>query len=185
VTILAFRGGMLAKSGHNHVIASPDLTGTIYVADDIARSSFDIHVPVAQLTVDEPALRAQAGADFPPDVPESAKEGTRRNMLSEALLNGAQYPEIVLSTAKIAPSSKPHSVQASVQVTVRSQVHTILVPVHYELRNGDLIVSGEVPLKQTDLGLTPFSALLGALQVQDELTVRFRIVARPAATRAA
>jgi hypothetical protein len=46
-----------------------------------------------------------------------------------------------------------------------------------------LIVSGELPIKQTDLGLTPFSAMLGALQVQDELRVRFRIVARRAQTK--
>jgi len=39
-------------------------------------------------------------------------------------------------------------------------------------------------LKQSELGLTPFSALLGALQVQDEMRVRFRIVARAAGTEA-
>jgi hypothetical protein len=37
-------------------------------------------------------------------------------------------------------------------------------------------------LKQTDLGLTPFTALLGALQVVDEMKVRFHIVARAATT---
>src|SRR5262245_40217049 len=31
LTILAFRGGALAKAGHNHVIASHDVSGTFYV----------------------------------------------------------------------------------------------------------------------------------------------------------
>jgi hypothetical protein len=35
-----------------------------------------------------------------------------------------------------------------------------------------------VTVRQSDLGLTPFSALLGALQVQDEVRLRFRILAR-------
>jgi hypothetical protein len=37
--------------------------------------------------------------------------------------------------------------------------------------------SGSVALRQTALGLVPFSVMLGALQVQDELTVKFRLVA--------
>jgi hypothetical protein len=32
-------------------------------------------------------------------------------------------------------------------------------------------------LRQSDLGLTPFSVMLGALQVQDEMHIKFKIVA--------
>src|SRR5690348_10758175 len=85
LTILVYRGGALASAGHNHVIASHDLSGTIYVPPELLQSSFEVHVPVATLTVDEAALRAQQpAAEFPADVSESAKEGTRRNMLGEA-----------------------------------------------------------------------------------------------------
>ena len=101
LTILAFRGGTLAKVGHNHVIASHDVTGAFYLPDDVSQSTFELHVPVAQLTIDEPELRAKEGPDFPTDVPDSAKEGTRRNMLSEALLNGTQFPEITLVSQHI------------------------------------------------------------------------------------
>lgn len=188
LTILAFRGGALAKAGHNHVIASHDLTGTFYVPQDVLRSTFELHVPVAQLVIDEPGLRAQEGPDFPTDVPDSAKEGTRRNMLSEALLNGAQFPDLSLVSQHIesvegAVGSTGATVRADVQVTIRATTHTISVPVSYSLTNGELVASGELPIKQTDLGLTPFSAMLGALQVQDELRVRFRIVARQAQTQ--
>jgi len=187
LTILAFRGGALAKAGHNHVIASRDVTGTIYVSPDALSSTFEIHVPVAQLTIDEPQLRALEGPDFPTDVPDSAKEGTRRNMLSEALLNGAQYPDITLVcqriTAAAAGAPMGANVQADVQVTIRGQVHSLSIPMHYDLGDGQLVVSGELPIKQTDLGLTPFSAMLGALAVQDELRVRFHIVAHAAKVR--
>jgi hypothetical protein len=103
-------------------------------------------------------------------------------MLSEALLNGAEYPEITLVSGRIQPGTMGSSVQADVQVTVRGQSHTVAgVPVTWSLTGGELIAAGELPVKQTDLGLTPFSAMLGALQVQDELRVRFRLVARAAA----
>jgi polyisoprenoid-binding protein YceI len=183
LTILAFRGGPLAKAGHNHVIASHDIRGTFYVPDDVLRSSFELHVPVALLTIDEPELRAQQGPDFPAEVPESAKEGTRRNMLSEALLNEAQYPQLILTSQRIERGTMGSSVQADVQVTIRGLSHGIAVPVAYSLAGGELVATGELPIKQTDLGLTPFSAILGALQVQDELHVKFRIVAREARTQ--
>ena len=70
LTILVYRGGTLGSAGHNHVIASHALRGTIYVPRDVLSSSFEVHFDVATLTVDEPALRAQlASPDFPPDVP--------------------------------------------------------------------------------------------------------------------
>lgn len=183
LTILAFRGGALGKAGHNHVIASRDISGTFYVPDDVLRSSFELHVPVAQLTIDEPGLRAQEGPDFPTEVPESAKQGTRRNMLSQALLDGVNYPEITLIGQHIERGSMGASVLASVQITVRGQPHTISLPVAYSLLKNELVASGDLPIKQSDLGLTPFSAMLGALQVQDELRVRFRILAREAPVR--
>jgi polyisoprenoid-binding protein YceI len=185
LTILAFRGGALAKAGHNHVIASHEVSGTFYVPDDVMRSTFELRVPVASLTVDEPQLRAKEGPDFPTEMPESAKEGTRRNMLSEALLSAAEYPEITLASGRIQPGATGSSVQADVRITLRGQSHTIPVAVAYSLEGGKLVASGELSIKQSDLGLQPFSAMLGALQVQDELRVRFHFLARAAAVKGA
>jgi polyisoprenoid-binding protein YceI len=187
LTILVYRAGPLASAGHNHVIASHTLSGTIYVADEPQRSSFELRVPVAEFTVDEQALRAQqSAADFPPDVPESAKEGTRHNMLGPQLLDAEHYPEITLRAVRLdaapgpgaATAANGGAVQAHVEATVRGAQHAFDVPVRYELGSGQVVASGELTLRQSDLGLTPFSAMLGALQVKDEMHVSFRIVAR-------
>ena len=200
LTIRVYRGGTLASAGHNHLIASHALTGTIYVPADVMRTSFEAHIPVAAFTVDEAALRAQEhSADFPPEVPDAAREGTRRNMLGEALLDSERNPQIVLRSVRLESAGQPaastgseagseaggeaRAVLARVQTTVRGEVRTISVPVRYQFTAGALIASGEAPLRQSDIGLTPFSALLGALQVQDEMRVRFRIVARAADSR--
>ena len=187
LTILVYRGGALASAGHNHVIASHDLSGAIFIPAEILHSSFEIHVPVATLTVDEAALRAeQSAADFPPDVSEGAKEGTRRNMLGEALLDAEHNPEIVLRSLQLEPAggaaADSATVLAHLQSTVRGQQRSFTVPVRYRLAgDGSLEAAGEFPLRQSELGLTPFSAMLGALQVQDEMRVSFHIVARAAA----
>jgi hypothetical protein len=77
------------------------------------------------------------------------------------------------------------SVLAHVECTVRGQQRAVTVPVSYRLEGGTLQVSGEFPLRQSDLGLTPFTAMLGALAVQDQMRIRIRILARAARTRGA
>jgi hypothetical protein len=188
LTIRVYRGGTLGSAGHNHLIAAHALSGTIYVPAEVMRTSFEAHVPVAAFTVDEPALREEEHSpDFPPDVPDGAREGTRRNMLGEALLDSGRNPQIVLRAVRLESGGEAggetRAVLARVQTTVRGELRTISVPVRYQLTAGTVIASGEAPLRQTDIGLTPFSALLGALQVQDEMRVRFRIVARAADSR--
>lgn len=181
LVVLVYRAGALAALGHNHVIACRCLTGVVYVPADPLRASFDLRVPVKQLTVDDPALRAaEQSGDFPRDVPQSARQGTRHNMLSAALLDASDYPDIALQAKSLRPASdgKPHDAVAEVLLRVRGELHPISVPVHYDLQPHEIVVTGRFPLEQRALGLTPFSTLGGALQVKDAMTVRFRLVAR-------
>lgn len=178
LTVRVYRGGPLARAGHNHIIASHSLTGVVYVPEDPTRGGFDIHFPVGELAVDEDSLRAQAGPDFPPGVPEDAKAGTKRNMLGPALLEADRYPEIILQSEAI--QRGPEGLQAQVRVVVRDRASSVIVPLNYELRGDTLQVRGEVTLKQTDLGLTPFSLFGGALRVMDEIKVQFNVVAHAA-----
>ena len=179
-----YRGGTLAAAGHNHVIAAHTLAGTCYLPEDALRASFEVRLAVAELTVDERELRAlEPAAEFPPDVPQSAREGTRRNMLSAAVLDAAEYPEIVLRAERLEPAAAGAAgeLTAHIETQVRDQRRSIAVPLRYQLAGDTLTVSGETALKQSDLGLAPFTAFMGALAVQDEMRVRFRIVARAAA----
>ena len=179
LTVLVFRGGALAKAGHNHVIASHSLTGAAWVPADAQRASFEVHVPVNDFTIDEPKLRALEGAEFSAAVPDSAREGTKKNMLSEPMLDGARFPEVVLRSKRLESGSE--GMLASVSVEIRGQTREVTVPVRYEIQGNEVRAQGEFALKQTDLGLTPFSLLGGALRVEDEMRVKFLVVARAAA----
>ena len=66
---------------------------------------------------------------------------------------------------------------AEVESTVRAAVRQLAVPVRYRLEATTLSVTADFPLRQSDLGLQPFSAMLGALQVADEMRVSLRLVA--------
>jgi hypothetical protein len=176
VHILVYRAGTLAKAGHNHVVTSRALEGVVYLTPQIERSQFRIVLPVATFVVDDAEARRGAGPEFAADVPQTAREGTRRNMLSPALLAGDDFPEITLASSRI--EAAPGGALATVEVRVRDRTSTLAIPVRYEQKANELLADGEVTVRQSDLGLTPFSALLGALQVQDEIRLRFRILAR-------
>jgi len=63
-------------------------------------------------------------------------------------------------------------------VVVRDQTRRVAVPLKYSFDGDALTTSGELTLRQTDFGLTPFSLFGGALRVEDEMKVKFRVVAR-------
>lgn len=174
--ILAFRGGPMAKLGHNHVIASHHLDGMVYATEDPLRTRFDIRFPVNELTVDEPAMREISGPEFANVVPQNARDGTRGNLLSPPLLDGANYPAIRLRALEVAAAGEGYDV--GVEITIKDQAHMVRVPVTLRREAGSLVASGEFPLQQSALGLKPFTAAMGALAVIDELKVRFEIVAR-------
>jgi polyisoprenoid-binding protein YceI len=181
LVVLVYRAGPLAAFGHNHLVACRCIGGMIYVPHDPAQASFDLRIPVGRLTVDDPAMRAaEHSADFPADVSESAQQAVRHNMLTAPVLDSAQYPDIVMQAQGLQHSSdgKPGDIIARVLIRLRGESRSITVPVHYDLRANEVVASGEFPLEQTDLGLTPFSTLGGALSVRNGMTVRFRLVAK-------
>lgn len=167
VVVEVRRGGSLAKFGHDHVIASHDVTGFVATAE--GRS--DLYVALDRLIVDEPGLRAEAGFDTQPS--ESDIAGTRRNML-ERVLDAAQYPFV---TVRVAGSGGDSRV-LEVAVTLHGVTRALQVPARFESAGEELGVSGRFSLKQSDFGITPFSILGGAIQVQDRVDLRFRIHAR-------
>jgi hypothetical protein len=173
VRILVYRGGALSAAGHNHLIASHNLSGVVYVHDDVRHCGFDLVMPVTLLEVDEADLRQQEGEDFKAQVPDSAKQATRKNLLSEALLDGEHYPGIELSSTKIEGTKE--AMQASVHIKVKDQERDIQVPVAVQYEGDRLTATGEFQVKQSELGLKPFSVLGGALQVQDQMKVKFSI----------
>ena len=62
---------------------------------------------------------------------------------------------------------------------VRDVQTRLELPVNVEQRDAlTLVASGEATLRQSQFGLVPFSVMMGALQVQDEMQLQFRIVAR-------
>ena len=165
VAVTVRRGGMMARLGHDHVVASHTLTG--HAAPGLGRA--DVAFRVDQLTVDEPQLLRDAGIATSP-APE-AVEGTRKNMLGP-VLDAQRYPVVTLH------AELPADGRLRVAVTLHGVTRRLELPAAVQVDAAQVTASGTARLKQTDFGITPFAVGAGLLSVQDELEVRFRIVAR-------
>lgn len=176
IRVLVYRGGPLAKYGHNHVIRLTRVEGDVYLAPDFHDSGFDLVLPLREVVVDPSEARADEGDEFATNLSPQAKEATLDNMLGSQVLYAGGYPEIhIRSVALLGPAWGP---EATVRVTLHGVERDMTVPIAIAHSGDELIVTGLLRLRTSDFGMTPFSVLGGGLQVQDEVKVRFRIVAR-------
>lgn len=164
IALTVRRGGTLARLGHDHVVASQDLQG--YVAP--AQGRADLYLALDSLTVDDAALRAEAGLDTQPSADDIA--GTRANML-EKVLQTAQFP-FALIQVRADPAAAG---DLAVDLTLRGVTRRFSVPARMALERNGLQVQGTLAFDQSSFGIVPFSVLGGALQVQDRVELRFDV----------
>ena len=178
VRFLVYKAGALASFGHDHVVQATDMQGDVYLAADFQASGFSLTLPVSGFTVDDPVLRSVEGPDFAKQPSQAAMDGTRKNMLGPALLDAEHYPEVKIRSVKLlGPDWGP---DVTVRITLRGTSRDLTVPIAVERSGDTLTITGSFELKQSDFGITPFSALGGGLQVADGMRVRLRLVAQKA-----
>jgi polyisoprenoid-binding protein YceI len=175
VHVLVYRAGSMARLGHNHVVSSKDLSGTLLLHNDLARSRLELTLPVASLIVDDPKSRAIEGEEFAAEVPQEARDGTRRNLLRPEVLDVERFPVITLRSVAFAGTRAAPSLM--MRVTIKDVSRDVVVLANVQEADKLVLAEGEFAIQQSDFGITPLSVGLGAVQVQDKLRIRFRIVA--------
>ena len=175
IRVLTYRDGALAHLGHNHVIVSDGVTGSVWLGDDVAAGLVRIVVPASSLAVDDDARRAEAGEGFADPVPDDAKRATRDNMLSEQLLNADDFAFVQATCGDI--RNKPETTIDCV-VELAGKTVTLTMPLVLDIGDTRISARGEVTVTHEQLGLTPFSAAGGAIRVADGMTLGYSIVAQ-------
>jgi len=179
--------GRLARLGHNHLVSSTQLSGNAWVdADQTLRAQ--VQVLVADLNVDDPSLRAayntpsnEAWADTYTSTP-SAKNiaDTRKNMLGPRVLDAKNHPALLVSMRAPAAGAEfdaasAGNINATLLITVRGGQSQIPIALLWERTGPDRMAwQTEFKTSHSALGLTPFSALGGALAVADDMTLEVR-----------
>jgi hypothetical protein len=173
IRVLAWPDGPLKRFGHHHVISHHSISGTVDVAPNPLDSSFQLELAVADLQVDDPELRALEGEEFEGEVPQKDIDGTRTNMLSEPLLHGEQFPMIRVESAAIEGSLPDATIV--VNVVVKGTEQTVSFPASIELTDDRFMVRGQRDIMHGEFGLSPFTAMGGALSVRDLLVFKYEI----------
>lgn len=167
ITLKVYRSGRLARLGHNHVITSNALAGWISFRD---KPFAELYLPVAALIVDDPDARRAASVGFESIPSERDIAGTRRNMLGDKLLAAEKHPFILISLSALDADT------AKAEITVAGQQSSMSLPVTVTTESNALRASSTFQLSHDALGLTPFSALGGAITVADEIDVEVALV---------
>ena len=167
LTITVRRGGALARLGHDHVVASHTLQGVVAPAPGRAQFRFRLD----EMTVDEASLRQAAGLTTTPSA--DAIAGTRHNMLVR-VLEAERYPWVSIEARRTGNKQV-----FDADITLHGVTRTVHLPVRVEqAADGRLQASGSLLMKQSDFGIVPFAVLGGAMAVQDQMELAFRITAR-------
>jgi polyisoprenoid-binding protein YceI len=171
--VLAWPDGPLKRFGHHHVISHHGISGSVELAENPLDSTFSLELAVADLVVDDPDLRAEEGEEFAGEVPEEDIEGTRANMLGERLLHGEQHPQIRIQSDSIQGAMPDVTIIAT--FIVKGVEQSVTVPARIELTDDSFVATGELELMHDAFGLSPFTAMGGALSVRDLLVLKYEI----------
>lgn len=174
--ILVYRAGLLGDMGHNHVIHTRSLSGSVdYDQADITQSKVELTFAIDSLVIDDAELRDQEGEDFPGAVPEKDITGTRKNMDTK-VLHTEKFPQIAARSVKI--DGEMPDLLMTMAIDIHGDTQTLVVPVTVTEDAGSLRVVGQVDVMQSALGVTPLKILFGTIAVQDEITIKLDILAR-------
>lgn len=182
VVIRVYRAGSLARLGHNHVIATSALTGTVDLTSPLSASRLEIGFDKTALQVDDPTLRARSGEAFAEALPPDAIEGTRENMLGPRLLDAERYPRVSVravgidGTLPATPQAPAEALTVHAMITVLEEPFPVSFPVQVRREGERLVATGSRTLTHGALGLEPFSVMLGALSVRDEMEITYSII---------
>ncbi len=171
------RAGPLARMGHNHVVHSNGLTGVINLASDLEESSASFELPLSSFIVDEQSERDRAAADqregFDTQPGRRAIEGTRRNMMSEDVLNEELFPTISANISTV--SVLEEQWRFNIALNISGNTVELELPAEVNVSEGNINVSASFSLQHEDLGLSVFTALGGSLRVAERLDFELEI----------
>ncbi len=175
IRVLIYRAGLFSGLGHNHVIASNNLSGTMHCNDQVTDTRVYLSFPVESLVVDTSDIRKLEGDDFAKPVSDKDIKSTRNNMLGSKLLDAKSHALIEIRTTAV--EGTVDSLVVTADMTVAGHTNSISFPARAVLSGNQITITGIVTIAHKDLGLKRYSVAFGTLKVHENITVRFEIVA--------
>lgn len=167
-------------AGHDHGIEGRVAAGEIHLdrAEQVGELTFDLRSLAADTTP------ARQFFKLPGETPADTQAEVTGNMQGPSVLNIAQFPKAQLTIHRLRPlppeagqTAQPYQLDG--EFTLHGVKKGLQFVATSESVNGMIRLRGRFTMKQTDFGIKPFSKLLGAVGVADELQVYGDIYLRP------
>lgn len=156
--VLTFKEGLLSAVAHDLQIR----VGTFTIDVDDTTHAITARFDPASLKV---IGAVQDGAVREGALSDADKQKIEHTIADEVLAVRA-FPDIRFTSTQVQPEGEGFRVWG--ELTLHGRTKAIVFPVH---RRADRYVA-EVTIHQPDFGIKPYSALLGALKIKPDVTVR-------------
>lgn len=159
--ILTGVAGRAAKMGHRLTIGMGSWQAAVKWAGG--------EPTAAELTVDVDSLQVLGGEGGLTPLAGPEKAVARSNALKS--LDAKKFPQIRFTAGDIAKTAAGYRLTGTVEIHGTSRPQTVEVKVD---DRGDTIgLSAQARLTQSEFGVKPYSLMMGALKVADEVTLDF------------
>ncbi|MDQ6839831.1 MAG: YceI family protein [Actinomycetota bacterium] len=158
LTVRTKKAGVGAKMAHNLVLEAKSWSGTVtFNADDPTASNAEVTVQPSSLEV----------IDFNGGM-KPLSDGDRKDIaknINDKALQTTKYPDITFRSTSVAGGGSAYTVEGQLTITDQTKPATLDVSID----GAQVVIKGRVV--QTDFGVKPYSAMLGALKIDDAVEV--------------
>jgi polyisoprenoid-binding protein YceI len=145
------RSGAAAKAGHDLIIDVTSWEATLEVGDSSSLA----------LSADPTSLRVREGKGGMQALKDDDKDDIHKTIDKDVL----EKKDISFQSSSVEPAGEGLKVSGDLALAGKSK------PITFDLSESGGTLTGSAELKQSDWGIKPYSALFGALKVNDEVKV--------------
>lgn len=163
-TVFVSKAGALSFLAHDHNIAVRSFSGRVIVPEAGAeQGSLELDIEAKSL-----ALLDKISDKDRAEITKS---------MNEIVLETGKFPKITFRSVGVS-NVNGASLTVNGDLTLHGVTKRIAVPVTIAATPQQLRATGKYVLKQTDFGITPYSAAGGSIKVKNEVILSFNLVAR-------
>ncbi|HEX3623066.1 MAG TPA: YceI family protein [Acidimicrobiales bacterium] len=147
---------MGAKLAHDLILTPTQWSGTLNVdADNPAASS-------ATLSIDARSIEIVEAVGGMKGLSDKDRKDIGKN-INDKVLQTSKYPELTFESTSVSGSAPDFNVAGNMTIVGTTR------PVNVALNVNGTQVSAKTSISQKDFGIKPFSAMLGAIKLRDDV----------------
>jgi polyisoprenoid-binding protein YceI len=162
VLIKSYKDGMGAKLAHDLILTPTNWSGTINVdADNPAASS-------ATLKIDARSIEIVEAVGGMKSLSDKDRKDIKKN-IDEKVLQTNKYPELTFESTSVSGSEPNFTAAGNMTIVGTTR------PVNVALSVDANLVTAKTSISQKDFGIKPFSAMLGAIKLRDDVELELTV----------